>query len=157
MPMSKATTTPLINEIFQECFNSFMDKSITEVPNETKACGSCIYCRNNIHFNGIRVCLKDLVKLDETNEDICEEKEKEIKILEVTKSNISPCASKLFIQTETDGFAWINESVGKFGNKQIYDRVQAEDEIWKNGNFFYFEDQIGQIVYFFEKRYPTFC
>ena len=58
---------------------------------------------------------KEVVKDDETNDDI--EEDEEIQILAVTKSIIATsttCTS--FLQTESDGFAWINESVCKFGN-----------------------------------------
>ena len=153
--LTKATTTPLINRVFQECFKNFMDKSIPKIPcqNENRTCGSCNNCRNNIHFNGQPVCLKgkEVVKDDEANDDI--EEDEEIQILAVTKSIISTsttCTS--FLQTESDGFAWINESLCKFGNKLIYDRVQAEDGILKIGDFVYYEDQICQIIYFFEIR-----
>ena len=153
--LTKATTTPLINRVFQECFKNFMDKSIPKIPcqNENRTCGSCNNCRNNIHFNGQPVCLKgkEVVKDDETNDDI--EEDEEIQILAVTKSIIATsttCTS--FLQTESDGFAWINESLCKFGNKLIYDRVQAEDGILKIGDFVYYEDQICQIIYFFEIR-----
>ena len=68
-------------------------------------------------------------------------------------SNIATSiACTSFLQTESDGFAWINESICKFGNKLIYDRVQAEDGILKIGDFVYYEDQICQIIYFFEIR-----
>ena len=144
MPISKATTTPVINCVFQDCFKDYMDKSIPQIPslNETRTCGSCIYCQNNIHFNGVPVCLKEGKELvkgdDETIDDIGEDEE--IKILEITKSNISSSAVACtsFVPTESEGFAWINESVSKFGNKIIYDRVQAEDGILKVGDFVYF-------------------
>ena len=74
-------------------------------------------------------------------------------ILAVKKSIIATStACTSFLQTESDGFAWINESICKFGNKLIYDRVQAEDGILKIGDFVYYEDQICQIIYFFEIR-----
>ena len=53
------------------------------------------------------------------------------------------------------GFKWISEPVTQYKKKkEIYDRVQvgAKKTVWKSGDFVYHDRQIGQIVYFFEKR-----
>ena len=185
MTQSKATTTPLIRSVFEECFSDQIDN---DGDGEEKTllrrqrcgacekclaqdCGNCVNCKDMVKFGGSgkskqackgRHCENKSLK-DEVAVESDEDKENDSNVDLKQKFKIKDCFIKLN-KAATAGslnssrIKWVGSSLKTESGKAYYDQVEVGRETWSVNDFVYGSDgAICRIVNLFEKNGKPFA